>query len=260
MTPTSYGRLGVLSRSKAWQNKIYQICQEIRDIKQQTRDKEKHILNKQAPKIYYRGKTVSLDTHVKNATGGVYSDYSTPPGTGSDHSSGNREHYDTPIYDASLVPPSELPKLKAPHTPLLIPGSWISGPSSGVELGRACNAALSQSPSSCVNVPGESDRCTEGGVVIRGESSWLDRRDSREGQGEGEDPDPGPDGGSSGPSDDPGPSLSPPPNDRKEETRCWRKSTLANICKIAPTLHNTNLDNLLPTTSCSATRTSTPST
>ena len=64
-----------LSRSLTWQDKIYQICQEIRNIKHQTGNEEKHILNKKPPKIYYRGKTVSLDTHVENAMGGVYSDY-----------------------------------------------------------------------------------------------------------------------------------------------------------------------------------------
>ena len=212
-------RAGV-SRSKAWQEKIYQICQEIRDIQHQTQNKGEHILNKKTPKIYYRSNIVSLDTHGGNATGGAYSDCSTLLGTGLNRSSGNPEHYDTPIYDASPVPPSEPPKREAPHKPLLIPGSRISGPSSDVGLKRACNAALSQSPSSSVNAPGKSDRFTEGGVAIRGESSWLDRRDSREGQEEGEDPGPGPGEGSSGPSGDRGPSLSPPPNDRKEETRC----------------------------------------
>ena len=209
-----------MSRLLTWQDKIYQTCQEIRDIKQQTQNKEAYILNKRTPKIYYRGNIVSLDTHGGNAKDGAYSDCSTLPGTGLDRSSGNPEHHDTPIYDASPTPPSEPPKREAPHTPLPIPGSRISMPSSDVGLGRACNAALSQSPSSCVNVPGESDRCTEGGVATRGESSWLDRRDSREGQEEGEDPDPGPDEGSSGPFGDLGSSLSPPPNDRKEETRC----------------------------------------
>ena len=209
-----------MSRSKAWQDKIYQICQEIRDIKQQTRNEEKHVLNKETPKIYYRGKTVSLDTHGENARGGAYSDYNTQQEIESSHNSDTPEHYDTPICDASPVPPSRSPTPEVLHTPLLTPGSQISEPFSDVGLGRACNAALSQSPSPCVNAPGESDRCTEEGVVIRGELSWLDRRDSREGQGEGEDPGPGPDGGSSVPSGDLGPSLSPPPNDRKEETRC----------------------------------------
>ena len=104
--------------------------------------------------------------------------------------------------------------------PLLIPGSQISEPSLDVGLGRACSADLSQSPSSCVNGPGESDRCTEEGVATRGESSWLEQRDSREGQEEGEDPGPGLGEGSSGPSGDLGPSLFPPPNDKKEVTRC----------------------------------------
>ena len=248
-----------MSRSQTWQKKIYQICQEIRNI-QQTKKEEKHILNKETPKDYYRGNTVSLDTHGGSAMGGIDSDYSTLRGTELGHSSGTPEHYDTPICGASPVPPSKSPTPEAPHTPLLIPGSRISEPSEDVGLGRACSAALSQSPSSCVNAPGESDQGTEGGVATRGESSWLDRRDSREGQEEGEDPDPGPGEGSSDPSGDLGPSSPPPPNDRTEETRCWRKSTLANACKTAPTLHNTNLDNLLPTTSCSATRTSTPST
>ena len=210
----------VVSRSKAWQNKIYQICQEIPDIKQQTRNEEKHVLNKGTPKIYYRGKTVSLDTHGENATGGIYSAYSTPLVTELSHNSGTLEHYDTPIFGASPVPPSRSPMPGVPHTPLLIPGSRISEPSSDVGLGRACNADLSQSPSSCVNNPGESDLCIEEGVATRGESSWLERRETREGQEEGGDPDLGPDEGSSSPSGDLGPSSPPPPNDRKEVTRC----------------------------------------
>ena len=114
---------------------------------------------------------MSLDTHGGSETGGVYSVYSTPQAAESNHSSGNPEHYDTPIYNASPILPSVSPTLKAPHTPLLIPGSWISGPSSDIGLGRACNTALSQSPSSSVNAPGESDQHTEAGVVIRGELS-----------------------------------------------------------------------------------------
>ena len=157
---------------------------------------------------------MSLDTHEGSGKGGVYSECSTLQDAESSRSSDNPEHYDTPIYDASPTPPSEPPKLEAPHTPLLIPGSLISVPSSDVGLGRACNAALSQSPSSCVNAPGELDQCTEEGVAIRGESSWLECKDSREGQEEGEDPSPGLGEGSSGPSGDLGPSLLPPPNDR----------------------------------------------
>ena len=151
---------------------------------------------------------------------GVYSVYNTLLDAESNHNSGNPEHYDTPIYGASPIPPSVSPTPEAPHMPLLIPGSWISEPSSDVGLGRACNAALSQSPSSCVNGPGESDLRIEEGVATRGESSWLERRDLREGQEEGEDPGPGLGEGSSGPFGDLGPSLLPPPNDRKEATRC----------------------------------------
>ena len=151
---------------------------------------------------------------------GVYSVYSTPQAAESNHSSGNPEHYDTPIYDASPTLPSESPMLEAPHMPLLIPGSQISVPSSDIGLGRACNADLSQSPSSCMNAPGELDQRTEEGVVIRGESSWLECKDSREGQEEGQDPSPGLGEGSSSPSGDLGPSPLPPPNDRKEVTRC----------------------------------------
>ena len=163
---------------------------------------------------------MSLDTHVGSARDGVYSDYNTLLDAESSRSSDTPEHYDTPICGASLVPPSESPTPRVPHMPLLIPGSRISEPSSDAGLGRACNADLSQSPSSCVNGPGESDLCIEEGVATRGESSWLERRDSREGQEEGEDPSPGLGKGSSGPSGDLGPSLLPPPNDRKEVTRC----------------------------------------
>ena len=119
---------------------------------------------------------------------GVYSVYNTLLDAESNHNSGNPEHYDTPIYGASPIPPSVSPTPEAPHMPLLIPGSWISEPSSDVGLGRACNTALSQSPSSSVNTPGELVQPTEAGVAIRGESSWEECKDSREGQEEGEDP------------------------------------------------------------------------
>ena len=131
---------------------------------------------------------MSLDTHGGNARDGVYSDFNTPLDVGSSHSSDTPEHYDTPICGASRVPPSESPMPGVSHMPLLIPRSRISEPSSDVGLGRACNADQSQSPSFCVNGPGESDLCIEEGVATRGESSWLERRDSREGQEEGEDP------------------------------------------------------------------------
>ena len=242
-----------LSRSLTWQDKIYQICQEIRDIKQQTKSEEKHVLHKDTPKIYYRGMTVSLDTHGESATGGVCSDYSTLPGTGSDRSSGMPEHYDTLICGASPIPPSTSSKLETPQTPLLIDGSLLSNPCEDVGLGRACSAELSQSSSASENGPGESDPRTEEGVATRGESRSEDWRDWREGPGEGEDPGPEPLKGPFIPSGDPDPSSLPPPNDRKEETSCCKNSTLANVCNTPPTVHNTNLNNLLPTTSCSAT-------
>ena len=250
----------MLSRSKTWQNKIYQICQEIHDTKHQAKSKEKHILNIGTPKIYYRGKTVSLDTHGESATDDAYSAYSTLPGTGTDHSSGNPEHYDTPICNASPTPLSRSSKLEAPQTPLLIDGSRLSKPGEDVGLGRACSTDPSQSSPASENGPGESDPRTEEGVATRGESRSEDWRDWREGQGEGGDPGPDPLRGSSVPPGDPDPSSLPPPNDRKEEMSCCRNSTLANVCNTPPTVHNTNLDNLLPTTSCSATWTSTLST
>ena len=209
-----------LSRSDPWQTRFTNICQEIHNITHQSQTRKAHVLNINAPKIYYRDKIVSLDTHEGSVRDGVYSDDNTPLDTGSSRSSDTPEHYDTPIYGASRVPPSESPTPGVPHRPLLIPGSWISEPSSDVGLRRACNADLSQSPSSCVNGPGESDLRIEEGVATRGESSWLERRDLREGQEEGEDPGPGLGEGSSGPFGDLGPSLLPPPNDRKEATRC----------------------------------------
>ena len=209
-----------MSRSDPWQTKLTNICQEIRNITHQSWTRKTHVLNKEVPKIYYRDKTVSLDTHGGSARDDVYSDYNTLQDAGSGRSSDTPEHYDTPIYDASLVPPSESPMPEAPHTPLLIPRSRISELSSDVGLGRVCNADQSQSPLPCVNAPGELDWRTEEGVATRGELSWLERRDLREGQEEGEDPSPGLGKGSSGPSGDLGPSLPPPPNDRKEVTRC----------------------------------------
>ena len=71
---------------------------------------------------------MSLDTHEENAMGGAYSDYSTLPGTGSDRSSGKPERHDTPICDASPIPPSTSSKLETPQTPLLIDGSRLSNP------------------------------------------------------------------------------------------------------------------------------------
>ena len=209
-----------MSRSETWQIKIYQICQEIRDIKQQTRSEEKHISNRGTPKVYYRGRTVSLDTHGESVTGGAYSVYSTLPGTESDRSSGNPECYDTLICDASPIPPSMSSKLEAPQTPLLIDRSRLSMPCEDVGLGRACSADPSQSSSASENGPGESGPHTEEGVATRGESRSEDWRDWREGQEEGGDLGLGPLGGSFVPSDDPGPSSLPPPNDRKVETSC----------------------------------------
>ena len=184
------------------------------------KQKEKHVLNKKVPKIDYRDKIVSLDTHGESEMDDAYSVYNTLLGAESSRSSGNPENYGTPIYNASPTLPSVSPMPASPHMPLLIPGSWILEPSSDVGLRRACNTALSQSPSLSVNGPGELDLHTEVGVATRGELSWLERKDSREGQEEGEDPGPGLGGDSSGPSDNLGPSPLPPPNDRKEVTRC----------------------------------------
>ena len=178
------------------------------------------MLNRGTPKIYYRGKAVSLDTHEESAMGDAYSVYSTLLGTGSDRSSGNPEHYDTPISDASPTPLSRSSRLEAPQIPLLIDGSRLSKPCEDVGLGRVCSADLSQSSSASENGPGESDPCTEEGVATRGESRLEDWRDWREGQGEGGDLDLGPLGGSVAPPDDPDPSSLPPPNDRKEEMSC----------------------------------------
>ena len=163
----------LMSRTDPWQARFTNICQEIRNISHPSKTKRSVLYNK-VPKIYYRDKTVSLDTHEESETDDAYSVYNTPQDTGSGHSSDIPEHYDTPIYNASLVPPSESPMPGAPHTPLLIPRSRILEPSSDVGLGRACNADLSQSPSSCMNAPGESDRHTEEGVATKGESSWLE--------------------------------------------------------------------------------------
>ena len=159
-----------LSRVDPWQTKFTNICQEIRNISHQSKTKGRHVLYNKVPKIYYRDRTVSLDTHEESGMDDAYSVYNTLQDAGSGRSSDIPEHYDTPIYDASLVPPSESPMPRAPHMPLLIPRSRISEPSSDVGLGRACNADLSQSPSSCVNAPGESDWRTEEGVATRGES------------------------------------------------------------------------------------------
>ena len=83
---------------------------------------------------------MSLDTHEGSGRDGVYSEHNTPLDAESSRSSGNPEHYDTLIYDASPTLPSESPMLEAPHMPFLIPGSLISAPSSDVGLGRAVRA------------------------------------------------------------------------------------------------------------------------
>ena len=180
-----------VSQSDPWQTRFTNICQEIRNITHQSKSKERHILNK-APKFNYRDKTVSLDTHGASETDDVYSVYSTPWAVESGHNFGNPEHYDTPIYNASPTPPAVSPKPSAHHMPLPIPRSQILGPSSDVGLRRACSTDQSQYPLSCVNTPGESDQCTEEGVVMRGELSWEECKDSREGQAEGGDPGPNP--------------------------------------------------------------------
>ena len=209
-----------LSRSDPWQTKFTNICQEIRNISHQSKIKGKHILNKDIPKIDYRDKIVSLDTHGESETDDAYSVYNILQAAESSRSSGNPEHYDTPIYNTSPTPSSVSPMPASPHMPLLIPGSPILEPSPDVGLRRPCNAALSQSPLLSMTPPGESDQRTEVGVATRGELSWLEHKDSREGQEEEGDPGPGLGEDSSGPSGDLGPSLPPPPNDRKEVTRC----------------------------------------
>ena len=133
-----------LSRSDPWQTKFTNICQEIRNISHQSKTKEKHILNKEVTKIDYSDKIVSLDTHGEREMDGAYSIYNTLPDAESSRSSGNPEHYNTPIYNASPTLPSVSPMPTSPHTPLLIPRSWILEPFSDVGLGRACNTALCQ--------------------------------------------------------------------------------------------------------------------
>ena len=98
-----------MSQSDPWQTRFTNICQEIRNITHQSKIRKKHVLNKGVPKINYRDKIVSLDTHEGSARDGVYSDYNTPPDAESSYSSDTPEHYDTPIYNASLIPPSESP-------------------------------------------------------------------------------------------------------------------------------------------------------
>ena len=131
---------------------------------------------------------MSLDTHGVSEMDGVYSVYNTPQDVGSGCSSDNPEHYDTPISCASPTPPSAYSKPLAHHTPLLKSGSPRSEPFSDVGLRRACNTALSQSSSSCVNAPGGLDPRDRVGVATRGESRSEEWRDSREGQEGGGDP------------------------------------------------------------------------
>ena len=84
----------VLSRVDPWQTKFTNICQEIHNISHQSKQKGKHVLNNEVPKIDYRDKTVSLDTHEGNVKDGFYSDYSTPLDAESGCSSDTPEHYD----------------------------------------------------------------------------------------------------------------------------------------------------------------------
>ena len=167
-----------------------------------------------------------MGTGEGNVQDGTDSVYSRQLGSGSGCNSDTQRHYETPIFGASPALPSECSKPTAPYTPPLRAGSWISEPSKEPGLGRACNADLSQS-SPCVNVPGGLPPKEDAGVVTRGESRLEDLRDLREGQEEGGDPSPNPLGGSGGPSEEPGPLSPHPPNCKKEETRCCKKSILA---------------------------------
>ena len=159
--------------------------------------------------------------------GGSDSAYSTLWDFGLGRSSDTQRHYDTLVCGASLTPPLVSSRLTAPHTPPLRSGSWISEPSKEPGLGRACNTDPSQFSSPCVIVPGRLALKEVAGVAARGESRSEDLRDLREGQEEGGDPSPNHLGGSGGPFEEPEPSSPCPPNCRKEETRCCKKSVLA---------------------------------
>ena len=214
-----------MSQSDRWQTKFTNICQDIHNIKHHTKQKKRNIF------IYTnsqnRGKVVTLGIDGGNVQDGTDSVYNTQLDSGLGRNSDTQRHYDTLIFGASPTLPSESPMLPVPHTPPLRARSWISEPSEGLGLRRACNTALSQSSSPCMNVPGGLPLNEEAGVATRGESRLEDLRDLREGQEEGGDPGPNPLRGSGGPSEEPGP-LSPcPPNCKKEETRCCKKSILA---------------------------------
>ena len=170
---------------------------------------------------------VTWDTGEESAQDGTGSVYSTQSDSGSGHSSDNQRHYDTLIFGASPTFPSESPMPPTPHAPPLRDRSWISEPSEEPGLGRACNADLSQSSSPCVNDPDKLPLKEDAGVVTRGESRSEDLRDSREGQEEEGDLGPNLLRGSGGPSEGPEPSSPHPPNCRKEDTRCCKKSVLA---------------------------------
>ena len=180
-----------------------------------------------SPSSQNRGKVATLGTDGGSDLGGADSVYSMQLDSGSGHSSDTQKHYETLICGASPTLPSESSKPTTPHTPPLRSGSQISEPFKELGLRRACNADLTQSSSPCVNVPGGLALKEVAGVVIRGESRSEDLRDSRGGQEEGGDPGPNPLGGSGGPSEESGPSSPHPPNCRKEETRCCKKSVLA---------------------------------
>ena len=132
-----------------------------------TQDKRKEIYLF-PPNSKNRGKVVTLGIGGGNVPGGTDSVYNLQPDSGLSHSSDTQRHYDTPISGASPTLPSESPTLPAPHTPPLRAGSRISEPSEGLGLGRACNAAQSQSSSPCVNIPGGLPPNEEAGVVTRG--------------------------------------------------------------------------------------------
>jgi hypothetical protein len=210
----------MMSRAKSWQDKFSLICQEIRDIKNHTRNQlsinsiEEQLLQKTDNYFSYQHNrnTETKDTDGEDGLHGTDSSYNTVGAMTRGCNSGNPVRRDSPLSDAS---PTPLPTAASPpmsHESPLSPRSLLSLTSSTSEPAMACNVDLNQSASfETLDWNGSGPLIEEGESMV-GESNHEEWRDSREGQEGGRPPDPNPPEGPSVSSEGPGP---PRPSDPK---------------------------------------------
>ena len=217
--------MDVVSRDQTWQTKFSQLCQEIRNIKTHSHDKNppKGLLLPSSKLDNYKPGTMGTDG--EDGRHGIDSPYSTLSVEPGDHNSGNLECCGSPESCTSPSPPPVDVPPPMSHIGPPLPGSPVPPPFSTSEGAMDDNAALSQSSSS-EGVPDEWALDWLAGVLRVGESNQLDWRETREGQEEEGLPDPDSPSGSTGAWEGPVP---PPPTDlpesRREDMICQKRSS-----------------------------------